>query len=140
MTKYAEVIFETGSHSVMSYESEDELKNALQVQHERAVNGMTGGPTGHPAERVKEVLLYDRHPADYNPNASSSVEVMEKEVSTALAKKAEAGVVGIEEAAAHVRRLADPLDHDAMESSRQNSMYRMKEKGKLSLAFLEGGK
>jgi hypothetical protein len=140
--QFAEVIYETGSHSVMSYESEDELKRALKAHHDRAVNGAPGGPTGHPAERVKSVLLYDRHPADFNPAMSMSKDVMDKEVSQALELHAndQEGAVGIEQAAAQIRRLADPLDHQAIEESPHNSMFRMPETGNLDLAFLGSDK
>jgi len=65
-TKYAEVIFEPGSKSVMSYESDDELQGALKAHHNRAVSGADGGPAGNPAERVHKVITYDSHPADDN--------------------------------------------------------------------------
>lgn len=69
---YAEIIFEPGSKSVLSFDSEDELKSFLKEHHRRAVAGENGGPTGHPAERVTKVLVYKDHPADYAGPAISA--------------------------------------------------------------------
>jgi hypothetical protein len=87
MPKYAEVIYETGDKSVISFEDEDELKAGLFEQHRRAVNGEPGAAQDYsvrddlgaaeeaaahriatrPAERVKRVIIYDTHPADLVP-------------------------------------------------------------------------
>src|SRR6266576_4722844 len=72
MTKHAEIIFEPGSKSVMSYESEDELKEALKEHHNRAINGRDGGPAGLPAERITKVYTYSDHPADLWPDTVSA--------------------------------------------------------------------
>lgn len=82
--KYAEVIYETGDKSVVSYDDLDELKGGLYEQHRRAIAGEPGSAQDYntrsdlgaaeeaaahriatrPAERVKRVILYDTHPAD----------------------------------------------------------------------------
>lgn len=90
MPKYAEIIFETGAKSVISYEDEDELKNFLTEHHRRAVQGLPGASQDQeersdidysqpgnvhpdrakqrPAERIFNVLEYgDTHPADLHP-------------------------------------------------------------------------
>lgn len=67
--KYAEVIYEPGSKSVVSYEDLAELEAALTEQHRRAKSGELGGPAGGPAERVTRIISYDVHPADYNSDS-----------------------------------------------------------------------
>lgn len=64
MPQHAEIIFETGSKSVAGPCTEDELKDFLIEHTRRAVNGEEGGPTGHPAERIKRVILYPDHPGN----------------------------------------------------------------------------
>lgn len=64
-TKYAEVIYETGAKSIVSFDDLDELKASLVEQQRRATSGEPGGPDGHNAERVKRVLLYEDHPGDF---------------------------------------------------------------------------
>ena len=61
---FAEIIFESGTRSVGEYADEEEALNAAQSQHARA-SGEAGGPTGHMAERVVAIHLYDRHPSDF---------------------------------------------------------------------------
>jgi hypothetical protein len=63
--KHAEVIFETGSKSVVHYDDEQELRDFVNEHTNRAVSGERGGPTGHAAERISKVLLYDEHPGNY---------------------------------------------------------------------------
>lgn len=85
--KHAEVIYETGAHSIMSVDDEDEFRGGLLEQHKRAVNGEPGSAqdweerydvtedqkraafaiASRPAERVKRIIMYDRHPADLVP-------------------------------------------------------------------------
>src|SRR6266403_5337460 len=86
MAKHAEVIFETGAHSVVSYDDEAELKSFLSEHHRRVVNGEPGAAQDQvergdinysdpgmvhpdkaklrPAERIHKVLLYSEHPVD----------------------------------------------------------------------------
>lgn len=75
MSKHAEIIYEPGSKSVVSYETDDELKAALKEQHSRAISGNTGGPGGAPAERISKVVLYDKHPGDDNGGVVSAANV-----------------------------------------------------------------
>lgn len=71
--KYAEVIYETGDKSVVSYDDLSKLEGAITEQHRRAKAGEDAGPqTGRPAERVSRVLLYDEHPADAYTNTISA--------------------------------------------------------------------
>lgn len=61
---YAELVFETGARSLMSYEDESEVLDFVKTHTQRAMNGEPGGPTGHPAERVARVYFYDEHPSE----------------------------------------------------------------------------
>lgn len=135
-TKFAEVIYETGSHSIVSYQDESELKGALAEQHRRAKDGDVGGPTGHPAERVKTVLLYDEHPADHNSGGLVSVDAL-AELSAGLDT---GGQVSVNELNAVLNAESSPVDVGAVRESRHASMYKAPETGKLDLKFLDGGK
>lgn len=128
---YYEVIYETGSKSIVNAPDEEALSRGLTEQQNRAKNGMPGGPTGHPAERVARVLEYDRHPADYGQDQSFSKEVALKTVSDLIDKVAnDDGVVAkydltnaIHETSSAVVLLEDQTVH--------SSAYKMKEKREL---------
>lgn len=77
---FYEVIYEDGSHSVASYDSDEEMLRAVKEHHRRAMSGEPALPAGQsaarsdvtdagnpffevPATRVKKVLRYDEHPA-----------------------------------------------------------------------------
>jgi hypothetical protein len=119
-----EVIYETGNHSLASYENDEEALRALNEHQDRAKNGqpaMEG--TQVPAERIVRVLVYDHHPADYNPNQ----QVPLTDLTATLDSLAEDGLVSVPEAAAAVRSTSSPFvaqegPHDssyAMESARE---------------------
>jgi len=164
MTKFAEVVFETGNKSVLSYDNEDEVKGFVQEHHRRAVMGEPGAPQNQvertdlnpadftnmpsiavsrsrPAERVSRVFLYDDHPGDYN--ASQLVDV--KELQTAI----EAQAMGGQVSAAHVAQALanvlspvklpppgeDPLDWQ--NKNRHESQYKAQETGEMDLNFLD---
>lgn len=139
-TKFAEVIFETGSKSVVSYDSLDELKEGLAEQHRRATSGESGGPTGHPAERVKEVLLYDEHPGDYLESGLLSADDVKKALPRAIDELSMGGQVSVWELISHIRGMVSPLTL-ATDTGPHDSMYVVKETDSLPLDFLsEGGK
>jgi hypothetical protein len=122
---YYEVIYETGAHSVVSGDEKEVLKG-LKEQHRRAVNGEPGGPAGQPAERVKTVLKYDKHPNDFSDNLTA--EVATKELTELVKANAdENGVVGSGVLASAARSLNSPVDHAALEKSRHASMFKAKE-------------
>lgn len=127
-----EVIFETGAHSVMYADSDEEALEGLNEQHRRAVAGEFGGHAGRernfPAERVKEVLVYDEHPSDFGQDGTVSGEVALAELTGRLKGKK---VVSVEELAAEIRQLSSAIDTDAIEESRHNSQFKMKETKKL---------
>lgn len=115
MSIYVETIFETGSKAVGCYEDEAELMTALKAHHAKAVTGEEGGPTGHPAERITRVEIYDRHPDDL---PEPSPEVVKEEL-----KSIEGDTVM--EVAAKVRDLSSPMVNDP---ERHDSMFKMEAK------------
>lgn len=125
---FYEVIFETGSKSVAFAESDEEMAEGLKIQHNRAKSGMPGGPTGHPAERVTAVLVYDKHPADFGSDLSFSKDVAEKTVSDIISKLAdENGVVAKYELAQAILETSNALV-PREDQDRHSSQYKAKEK------------
>src|SRR6516164_7785968 len=124
MTKYYEVIYETGTHSIVSGESDEEVLGGLRAHQARATAGDLGGPAGHPAERISKILVYDRHPGDYALSMTS--DVAQAELAELIKKVTDAnGVVDTDMLQAEIRRLADPVDNESMLQSRHNSMFKM---------------
>ena len=65
---YAEVIYETGAKSVVSVDDVEAFKAGLAEQHRRATEGEHASEyQARPAERVKRVFMYDKHPAGDDP-------------------------------------------------------------------------
>jgi len=122
---FAELIFETGSKSVGEYKDEEEVLAAVKAHHERARGGDAGGPTGHPAERVVRVELYDQHPGDLNELQTMSTDVAKKELEAAMKDLDEGGAISVTELAARIRNLSSPL---VDEPGRHDSAYRMEAK------------
>lgn len=72
MTQHAEVIYETGAHSVVSIDNMDEFKAGLREHHRRAMAGEPGqADVARPAERIKKVILYNDHPSGNDPHNDS---------------------------------------------------------------------
>lgn len=137
---FYEISYEPGTTSVAFYEDDDEMKRAVGEHDRRARSGQAGGPIGAPAERVAAVREYDVHPNEYNPDGTMSADVAKSEVDALIKAGAASndGVIPLDQLAVEVRNLAHP-----MVVARENpfdSIFKMKEKGKKDLAFLEGGK
>lgn len=143
---FYEVVTEPGNRSVMSAESDEEALGALKNQHERALKGESGRGKStprhdlepdapqvmdYPAERVKRVFVYEKHPADYNEDMTMSSEVLRKELDSLL--KGEK-VVNVMEFAAKIRDLVNPI-HNEEDIGRHDSQYRMKEDKELKLPW-----
>ena len=130
MATHWEVIYETGSHSVVQPENEEDAKEALKEQHRRASAGEQGGPTGHAAERVKRVLVYDDHPANIlNTMHKDEALARAKEVVNELAD--ENGVVDLSAVGREIEY------RPRVESGPHESNYRMDETDELDLSFLD---
>ena len=133
---YYETVYETGRMSVACYEDDAEAKSAIEAHHRRALNGEPGGPLGQPAERIAAVYVYDEHPNEYNPDQTLSADVASKEVEALIrATKDKNGVVSIDQLALDVRGLSHPMVTDG---DTFDSFFKMKEKKKLDLGFLDG--
>lgn len=134
--QFAEVIYETGSKSVVSYEDLDALKAALSDQHNRAISGQAGGPTGHRAERVKSVLLYNEHPGNLNANGLLPVELLESAIPAMLESLVtDDKLVNVWELIARLRNLLTPLTN-AQTTGPHDSMHLAGADGELSMDFL----
>lgn len=151
---FAEVIYEPGSKSVVSYETLDELRAALAEHHNRALSGLPGaaqdqierpelGPEdfavmppldvmkGRPAERVTKVLLYNIHPADFNADGVVHIDELSKLV-TGMTRD---GVIDVEQLRSALRD--ELLPTYPQDQGRHESMYKM-EGEELDLTFLKG--
>lgn len=130
---FYEVIYETGAKSVVFNDTDAATLDALRAHHNRALTGEAGSPTGAPAERVKRVLVYDKHPNEHNPAQTMSAEVVKKELD-ALVKvfTDDNGVVAVDRLAMAVRNLTSPLNDTA---GAHESQYKMEEARELELDF-----
>jgi hypothetical protein len=127
---YAEVIYEPGSKSVMSYETEDELKAALLEHHNRAKNGDLGGPAGGPAERIHKVFTYDEHPADKSPKLDAEA------IKTLIDGMADNNdTLDHNQLISAIRDEASPVY--PLDQGRHHSMYKQ-DGNELALDFLDG--
>lgn len=135
---FYEIVYETGRMSVAQYDSDDEAKEAIAAHHARAVKGEAGGPVGAPAERIKDVFVYNQHPDNYNMAQTASKDVLKKELENLVDTFADDnGVVAIDRLAMEVRGLSHPM---ANNRGTFDSFYRAKESKKLNMSFLEGVK
>jgi len=131
--KHAEVIFEPGSKSVISYDNEEELKGFLAEHHNRAVSGEEGGPTGHPAERITKVHLYDQHPANWGVGGKLDV----NRVNSLVQGMTQDGLVDPNQLIAALRDELSPVY--PVDQGRHASIYKMQPAGDLDLSFLDDG-
>lgn len=136
---FYEMIFETGSKSVIEAESDEAALSAAKAHHERAIKGEPGRGSSteradlapddqrfvadYPAERVVKLIKYDQHPASLFEDQTMSADVAKSELNAILKKMG--SVVNLMELAAEVRELANPLVNDA---GKQDSMYKMEGK------------
>src|SRR5437016_4814092 len=129
---YAEVIYEPGSKSVVSYDNEDELKGFLMEHHNRAKQGEPGGPAGNPAERVTKVILYENHPADFGVGGKVNAETLNNLLS-GMAKDGQVDGHQLVEAVRDEMSPVYPIDQ-----GRHESMYKM-DGTLMDISFLESG-
>jgi hypothetical protein len=101
---YYEVITEPGTSMVMEAENDETALRGIKEHHARATRGEAGGPTGHPAERVKRVLVYDEHPGSYGRSQAFS-----KDEVTATLKEIEGDVIYVPELIQKLRDMTSPL-------------------------------
>ena len=129
---FYEVVYEDGSHSVGAYDSDEEATTAVEAHHQRAVNGeksLSSDPSSPPAVRVKHVFVYDEHPNEYNPDQNVASDEALTFVKDFL--KDRAGVVNVQELAAGLRDMSNPM----VESGPHESNYKMQEGKELEGAW-----
>lgn len=132
---FYEIVYETGRMSVAEYADDKEAEVALSEHHRRAVNGESGGPLGNPAERIKAVYVYKKHPDAFNEDQTMSLDVFTSEVgSLAQGMADENNVVNVAKLGEAVAQLSHPF-----KSEREpfDSIYKMKEDKKLKLEFVD---
>lgn len=157
---FAEVIYETGALSIVSYESLDELQNGLAEHHRRAVNGEPGASQdqvertdlnpgdfdripsldtmkSRPAERVKRVFLYDQHPADFAPVGNEGEVEVDGKVLSELVKGMtnKDGFVNMQQLIEALRDEASPVY--PVKQGKFESFYKQPETSELDLGFLK---
>jgi len=132
---FYEVTFETGRISVACYKDDAEAQLALGEHHRRAVEGEAGGPLGQPAERIKVVRVYKKHPNEFNPEGTMSADVLQKDLQMLMdGMKDENGIVDIGQFSVEVRGLTHPMK--ATRDGSFDSQFRMEEDRELKLAFV----
>jgi hypothetical protein len=124
---FLEVIYETGAHSIMEADDENEAVDAIREQNRRAENGEMGGPGNRPAERVYKVLKYDKHPNDFNIEQVVSEAEVKAAFKDILAENIEDGVVHLPQFLADMRLITSPQ----VDSEPHESNYKMQETGEL---------
>lgn len=116
---FYEVIYETGNHSIASYEDDEEANQALTAHNDRAKSGQPGTPESTarpdvpdqstqtwPAERIARVLVYNDHPATYNESQAVDPNVLQQ---AAEANTNPDGTVNAMQAAASIREATSPF-------------------------------
>lgn len=134
---YCEIIYETGRSSVAYYETDDEAKQAIKAHHERALKGESGGPTGAPAERIKRVLVYPKHPNDYNTDQTMTADVATEEVAALIkAVSDDNGIVHVGALSQHVQALSHPMV--ASKETAFDSNFKMKQDREMKVEGVTG--
>lgn len=153
---YAEVIFETGAKSIVSYDSEDELKDFVTEHMRRVTTGEPGAPQeqygrndvspadfnnmpsldkmkDRPAERVHKVFLYNEHPVDLHTKGADA-STLHTLVEGMTDKD---GRVDHEQLIRALRDEVSPVY--PVDQGRLESQYKAEAVGELDLSFLDGG-
>lgn len=144
---FYEIVYETGSKSVIQADDDKQAMSGIKAHHQRAIAGEPGRGQSttrsdlegnapqvldYPAERVVKVFKYDTHPADLTADQTMSKDVVKSELDALLKSKSD--VVNLMELAADIRDLANPIIADA---GRHESMYKMEASSELPLDDLE---
>lgn len=146
---FAEIIYETGNKSVAYYDTEDEMRSALEAHHLKAINGEPATPQSElrndltpgesrigtwVAERIKKVLLYDEHPATFGEEQLIDVGELKATVDDAIAESEMNGVVHVHTIAAVIRDMSNPL---VTNPTAHESQYKAPETSELDMSFLK---
>lgn len=119
---FYEIIYEDGSNSVASYDSDEEALRAITEHHRRATEGelaLASAPDQkRAAVRVVKVLVYEVHPNEYRPD-----NVVDKKEVIELLQQDKDSLVNVADLAVAVRGLAHPM----VDSGPHESNYAMEE-------------
>lgn len=130
---FYEVIYETGRSSVINAGSKEEALSALGEHHRRARMGESSLKTAEnapPAERIVKALEFDKHPNEWNPSDSLTVDELKAVLPDLVDSLAdENGVVPVGALAVEVRGLTHPT---ATGQGAHDSNYRMEPVGEIS--------
>lgn len=152
--QYAEVIYETGAKSIVSYEDLDELKGGLFEQNRRAMAGEPGAAQDQevrsdidysdpgmihpdrakqrPAERVYSIIEYgDTHPADLHSETVATRKL--EELVTGMAD--DSGEVNPHQLISALRDEVSPVY--PVDQGRHESIYKAEGKVMDDLSWLE---
>lgn len=152
VTKHAEIIFETGAHSIVSYDDVSEIEDFLSEHTRRVEQGEFGATqdweprtdiepelaaqadrvASRPAERVHQVLLYSEHPIDLHSNTVNS-----ETVKNLIDGMTIGGEFNHEQLIQALRDEASPVY--PQDQNRLSSIYKAQEDNELDLSFLDGG-
>lgn len=120
---FYEVIYEDGSSSVMTADSDAEALEGIKEAHKRATSGqrsLQSDPNSPPASRVKRVMVYKTHPNEYNVDQV----IDSKEASEAVKALTSSERVSVPELVSTLRGLTNPLIDNA---APHESKFQMKE-------------
>lgn len=131
---FYEIITEPGSSMIANYENDEEAIGAIKAQHQKAISGNVGGPTGHPAERIVKVLKYDVHPGDYGAEGL----VPSDQVTPLMEAHTQNGLLNVDSFASALKNQVSPLIND-QNASRHDSRFVMPESESLDPALWQGG-
>lgn len=126
-----EIIWETGDHSLANYDSDEEMLLAVSGQHNRARNGVEGGPAGQPALRAVKVLKYESDPSEGTD--ALSLDVAKSELNALLDEFAEDGVVSLDRLPELARRARSSM----VPTPAHESNYKAKEVAVFSVDDIE---
>lgn len=131
---FYEVIYEDGSVSVLSGNSDEEALSGVENHHLRAVSGEAGGPAGGSATRVKRVLVYDVHPGDFRADGLLSADEVNEELKGLVkAMTDKNGLVNVLALAENLKTIVHPMiDAELPHDSR----FKMQEERELTLTFI----
>lgn len=132
---FYETIFENGRSSIAFAKNDEEFLRGAGEQHRRAKSGETGGPTGHPAERIVGAYVYDEHPNNFNAADALTADELKKEIPNLIkALEDPNGVVPVGRLASEVRALSHPM---LRESAPHDSNFKMPESKQIKAADIE---
>ncbi len=130
-----EIIWENGEHSLANYEDDAEMESAVLAHHEKAKQGLEGGPAGQTAQRAVKVFKYESDPGEISDSLSADeVKAQLNEAIEALSD--ENGVLYLPDLVGIVANVRSAT----VQSGPHDSNYKAEEIKEFSVEKMEGGK